>query len=55
MKYVPTLEQLKAEAALLRHSRGIKPTHAHELVAQSYGYNSYNHYLQDVKHEKIQT
>ena len=41
-------EQLKREAKLLKKERGIKSSHAHELIARSYGYNSYNHFLSKV-------
>ena len=44
---------LKALAKQLCEEKGIKPTHAHELVAKSLGFNTYNHYLAELKqHEQ---
>ena len=40
-----TKEELKKEARKLVEDKGIKPTHAHEVVAKSYGFNTYNHFL----------
>lgn len=44
-----TKNQLKAEAKKLREEYKIKPTHAHEIIAKSHGFNSYNHFLESVK------
>lgn len=42
-------QTLKAEAKLLKKLTGCKSTHAHEMVAKSYGYKTYNHFLAENK------
>jgi hypothetical protein len=43
-----SLSQLKREAKELSKTRGMKRTLAHEIIARSYGFNSYNHYLKEL-------
>ena len=44
-----TLDQIKAQAKLLVKEKGIKPTHAHEVVAKSLGFRTYNHLLSEYR------
>jgi hypothetical protein len=42
---IPTRENFKILAKKLKNKEGIKSTHAHEILAKSYGFKTYNSYL----------
>ena len=44
--------QFKAIARQYAKEKGIKPTHAHELIAKFLGFRTYNSYLASLKNVK---
>ena len=43
------LQDFKKKAKELAVQHKMKPTHAHEVLARSYGYKTYNAYLAEVR------
>ena len=50
---IPSRQILKHQAKKLAAQTGMKITHAHEQMAKSYGFNSYNHYLAVLAHREM--
>jgi hypothetical protein len=44
--------RMKSEARELKKTHNIKSSHAHEIIAKSWGFNSWNHALRQLSEDK---